>query len=443
MKRVLTGLILGAMGFSLAACGGGKTESKAAGDSASLSGSAKGFGGDVTVTLTKKDGKIIEAKIEGANETDNVGKAAIPKLQEQIVKANGADIDGVSGATVTSNAVKEAVKQALGEASPESSPAETKAEEKKESSSSSESKAEEAGGELRIGEAYASAHGEKSFAQAVAVVKGDTVLAAYVDEYQFLPKESAKGVPNADGGLAEGYTGDVVLASKRENSDYYSGLMKEKAQATGTISGGYDAIQSFAAGKTIEELEKLSSEDNAVDAVSGATLKDTAKYLAAIVEAAKNAKGNPGVSFEGDPSGLKLKFMLGAAHGDKCFSTAAVLTDGDKVVLSYLDELQFMPKDSASGVPNSDKKLGENYAEGQVLASKRVNAEYYSGLMKEKAQATKRIDEGYDAIQEAADGKTVTEIDSMAGEEKADAVSGATLKDSANYLKLIEEAAES
>ena len=133
MKRVLTGLILGAMGFSLAACGGGKTESKAAGDS-SLSGSAKGFGGDVTVTLTKKDGKIIEAKIEGANETDNVGKAAIPTLQEQIVKANGADIDGVSGATVTSNAVKEAVKQALGEASPESFLAETKAEEKKESS---------------------------------------------------------------------------------------------------------------------------------------------------------------------------------------------------------------------------------------------------------------------------------------------------------------------
>jgi len=76
---------------------------------------AKGFGGDVTVTVTLKDGVITDVKAEGPNETEGIGSKAIEELPTLIVKANSADIDGISGATMTSNAIKTAVKAALKE----------------------------------------------------------------------------------------------------------------------------------------------------------------------------------------------------------------------------------------------------------------------------------------------------------------------------------------
>ena len=86
-------------------------EEKAEGET--LTGTAKGFGGDVTVTLTMDGDKIVAASIEGKDETPTVGGAALADLEKQITEAGSADIDGVSGATVTSTAVKDAVKAAL------------------------------------------------------------------------------------------------------------------------------------------------------------------------------------------------------------------------------------------------------------------------------------------------------------------------------------------
>ena len=43
-------------------------------------GTAKGFGGDVTVTLTLADGKIIGCTAEGKDETEGVGSTAIDQL---------------------------------------------------------------------------------------------------------------------------------------------------------------------------------------------------------------------------------------------------------------------------------------------------------------------------------------------------------------------------
>lgn len=76
-------------------------------------GTAQGFGGLVEVTLSMTDGMITNAAIVADGETPAIGGVALPTLQEQIVAANGAEIDGVAGATVTSNAVKEAAAKAL------------------------------------------------------------------------------------------------------------------------------------------------------------------------------------------------------------------------------------------------------------------------------------------------------------------------------------------
>ena len=88
-------------------------ETDAAAEGTTLTGTAKGFGGDVTVTLTMDGDKIVAASIEGKDETPAVGGAALETLEKQIVEAGSDEIDGVSGATLTSTGVKEAVKAAL------------------------------------------------------------------------------------------------------------------------------------------------------------------------------------------------------------------------------------------------------------------------------------------------------------------------------------------
>ena len=79
--------------------------------------STKGFGGEVEVTLTiGENGGIVDAEIVGEGETPEVGGAAIPKLREQILEKQATDVDTVSGATITSTAVKKAAAVSLAQA---------------------------------------------------------------------------------------------------------------------------------------------------------------------------------------------------------------------------------------------------------------------------------------------------------------------------------------
>lgn len=77
---------------------------------------AGGFGGPVVVTLTINDGKIANVVVAGEKETAAIGGKAVEALQSRIMEEQSADIDGVSGATITSNAVKIAAKGAFDKA---------------------------------------------------------------------------------------------------------------------------------------------------------------------------------------------------------------------------------------------------------------------------------------------------------------------------------------
>ncbi len=77
------------------------------------SGSEQGFGGKVTVTVTTTDTEITDVQIEGKDETPTVGGAALEELASQIKEKQSAEIDGVSGATLTSNGVKAAAAAAI------------------------------------------------------------------------------------------------------------------------------------------------------------------------------------------------------------------------------------------------------------------------------------------------------------------------------------------
>ena len=94
-------------------CGAKPASSSDAGVSGDFTGTAKGFGGDVSVTLTLTDGAITGCTAEGKDETQGVGSEAIAKMPGEIAESGSIAVDGVSGATVTSTAIKEAAAAAL------------------------------------------------------------------------------------------------------------------------------------------------------------------------------------------------------------------------------------------------------------------------------------------------------------------------------------------
>ena len=76
--------------------------------------SAQGYAGPVPVTVEVKGGKIVSITVDASGETAALGGAAAPVVAESIKTANGTvDVDGVAGATMTSNAIKAAVNAAL------------------------------------------------------------------------------------------------------------------------------------------------------------------------------------------------------------------------------------------------------------------------------------------------------------------------------------------
>ncbi|SFG58722.1 FAD-dependent oxidoreductase [Oribacterium sp. WCC10] len=81
-------------------------------------GTAQGMDGEVTVKVTIADDKTIDkVDIIKANETPGIGSKAIEQLPDKFVGLSTPEeidaIDSVSGATVTSKAIREAVKSAL------------------------------------------------------------------------------------------------------------------------------------------------------------------------------------------------------------------------------------------------------------------------------------------------------------------------------------------
>ena len=115
MKQSIAALAMAAVvAVSLLGYGcGSKSASTAGGVSGDFTGTAKGMGGDVTVTLTLEDGKITGCTAEGKDETPGIGTLALEQLPAQIAETGSIAVDGVSTATITSNAIKEAAAAAL------------------------------------------------------------------------------------------------------------------------------------------------------------------------------------------------------------------------------------------------------------------------------------------------------------------------------------------
>ena len=112
-KRIAALALASVMALSLIGCGGKSNSASSAGVSGDFTGTAKGMGGDVTVTLTLTDSKITGCTAEGVDETQGIGTLALDQLPGQIAETGSIAVDGVTGATITSDAIKEAAAAAL------------------------------------------------------------------------------------------------------------------------------------------------------------------------------------------------------------------------------------------------------------------------------------------------------------------------------------------
>ena len=113
---------------ALAACNSASSAASSAGSAASgatyipgtYEGTAEGISSTVKVTMTFSETAVTDVVVDTSGETASYGAAAADQLKEQLLAAGSAEIDGVSGSTVTSQAVMKAAQncydQARGEA---------------------------------------------------------------------------------------------------------------------------------------------------------------------------------------------------------------------------------------------------------------------------------------------------------------------------------------
>ena len=80
-------------------------------------GKAQGMDDEIVVRVTVDDGKISQVEVLKQNETEGIGVPATEQLPEKFVGLDTEEainaVDGISGATITSNALKQAVVNAL------------------------------------------------------------------------------------------------------------------------------------------------------------------------------------------------------------------------------------------------------------------------------------------------------------------------------------------
>ena len=124
LKIAAAAAMSGVTAGALAACNSasGSTASGAAGQyiPGTYEGTAEGISSTVKVTMTFSDSTVTDVVVDTSGETASFGAAAADELREQLMAAGSAEIDGVSGSTITSDAVMKAAKscyaQAKGEA---------------------------------------------------------------------------------------------------------------------------------------------------------------------------------------------------------------------------------------------------------------------------------------------------------------------------------------
>ena len=401
MKKIILMVICLSMVVSLAACTKPATPAAPA---ETLNGIGKGYGGDVTVTVTKEGDKIVKVEAVGASETNGIGSKAIAELPAKIVEANSTEVDAIAGATMTSKAIIYAVNNAL---DPAKYPAPVAVVEVPKDPTKIEAADVFQGFGLASSPRTGPGKDDKDVqvwsineVMANVLFDGDgKVLSIYIDQLEVAtPNYDGNGMPHFSGFPGQGgYNFDENHDAKVEGKtvdteDNYkaeiAGWLTKRARGdeykmgTGTWSTQMDKYQEIFVGKTVAEIEAwfakyssdlngrplkdgsekpedkakydaLSADDKAMlaDVTSAATmsLKDAhGDILAAIKSAYENRVGLDIKSAVGQGLGLVSSPRTGPGKDDKDVQVwsfnqvfANTLFDKDgKILAIYIDQLE-------------------------------------------------------------------------------------------------------
>src|SRR6056297_2671648 len=243
-----------------------------------LEGTAKGFGGKVSVEVLVDDDTIVFVNAFGSEETDGISTKALKEIPYRIMEANSTDVDMVSGATYTSEAVVYAVNNAL---DPENYPAPVFEDKKKKTKTAEASELYQGFGLAyngRIGPGKDDTGTQVySFNEVYANVIFDEegkIVFMHVDELEVAtPNYDGKGMPHLSGFPGQGgynidkdhdqtvdgktpdtnenYLSEVEgLKTKRERGEDYV------MSALGTWADQMDTYEELFVGMTVDEVEE-------------------------------------------------------------------------------------------------------------------------------------------------------------------------------------------
>ena len=282
--------------------------------------SADGFGGPVEVTVeVGKNGGITDITIKGDGETPEIGGAAIPELKKLALAAQSADIDVVTGASLTSGAVKTALSDALVQAGGKPVAVEAQAE-----SAAAEGEAQAESGAAEVKAESAAAEGETQAESGAAEVKAESAAAEGEAQAE---NAAAEGEAQAEAGeeadVAAG-SADAVLTpgTYTASADGFGGPVEVTVEvgSDGSIADVSIIGESETpeiGGAAIPELKKaaLASQSADIDSVSGASLTSGA-VKAALADALAQAAGGAGAA-DAQADGNEESGAAKAADGKK------------------------------------------------------------------------------------------------------------------------------
>lgn len=261
MAVISAALIMGSDGLYNALKSLEKTPEPGAYQAGTYEASAQGFGGEVKVSVTiGEDGSLTDISIvDCSTETDTIGQAAAPQIAQAMLEAQSAEVDGISGATLTSQAVKEAVLECLAQAS---------------------------GGETAEAEAKENAgQGEASPTEEDAESEGESQTEEDPESHGETDTESGEKVYQAGtyAASAKGYEGDVQIAVTVGDDGSIQNI-----QILDYSTEAPDVGQAAALELTTAMIERQSAD---VDVVSGATMTSNA-VIQAVKEALESAESD-------------------------------------------------------------------------------------------------------------------------------------------------------
>lgn len=109
MNKLIKGLAVATLAATLVGCSSSSSTT-------TYTGTATGKNGDVTVEVEYEDNTIKSVKVTEQQETEGIADPALEEIPAAIVEANSTDVEAVSGATITSEAICEAVNNAIANA---------------------------------------------------------------------------------------------------------------------------------------------------------------------------------------------------------------------------------------------------------------------------------------------------------------------------------------